>query len=441
MVTTHDQRRNMSRHVSLSISFLVYCLCCSLFDCRIINPAIGIQSESKIYLAQIKELDYTLDSVYQIYHHTDHVYQLMSLAADHDNQRIYFCSATTIYTLDVRPGAIAVPTFPVDDVPCQSNLIYVAQDSTLTWTYRRSVVQIDLTSLSREYLWNSTSMVLDMTYNGTLDDDTVVVYASITFTDRQSSVTYCRSDRRQRLVPFQKCHFIDSGYDEVTALAVQDNLLYVADRLQQRIYVLTLLSSDFVIKKVPLPLNTSTVADICSMIIYGNYLIWLTNSGHIRSVSLIDYQVRNIFWFDEPLHTLRLVSFVQWPNQTTTTYRPITTTTETTRTSKHSTSSIASITSSLTTRRTSSSLTSTTTTTTTEQHQTSTIHIDSNPWKATAYVTSIILGFALFICAAMITCVLLNYRLGKALPNSFINIFHILRNRTTVDGVLTLSMD
>ncbi|CAF4858764.1 unnamed protein product, partial [Rotaria socialis] len=53
-----------------------------------------------------------------------------------------------------------------------------------------------------------------------------------------------------------------------------------------------------------------------------------------------------------------------------------------------------------------------------------------SPWKATTYLTSIILGIALFLCAAMITCVLLNYRLGRVVPHSFTNIFHVLRHRT-----------
>jgi hypothetical protein len=121
------------------------------------------------------------------------------------------------------------------------------------------------------------------------------------------------------------------------------------------------------------------------MFIYNHYLIWLTTNGYVRIVSLRTYEVRNLFSFDEQLRTIRLVSFSQWLNPNL--------------------------------------LTST------SEYRDTTIR-DTNPWKITAYITSSLLGFALFLCAIMITCVLLNYRIGRTVPSSFTNIFHILRNRT-----------
>jgi hypothetical protein len=381
-------------------------------NCRITNPAIGILTQSKIYLAQINEFNYTNDDLHLIYHHNDHVYPLESFASNNALHRIYICSPSTIYTLDLRVGAHIVPLSPIDDTPCRSSLTYLSGQATLVWALRHAVIQLNFQDMSKERIWNSTSSILDMIYNHTIDDDNIVFYLSISIVDQQSSVLHCRADRRFRIFPFQSCLFIDSGYREVSALAIEDNRLYVADRIQQKIYVLTLSPSSFILTKGVLPLNTSTVADIASMFIYDHNLVWLTTSGHVRIVSLVTYEVRNLFWFDEQLRTIRLVSFSQWPNRTTTTI-----TTKTTRQSS-------------TTYSTSTEVTATSSTSPSEQIDTTTIDDDNNsPWKATTYVTAVFLGIALFLCAAMITCVLLNYRLGRVVPHSFTNIFHILRNR------------
>ncbi|UJR15760.1 hypothetical protein I4U23_002695 [Adineta vaga] len=406
----------------------VFCIFIILFsqsiDCHITNAAIGILTESHIYLAQIKELNYTNDDLQLIYHHTDAVYPLQSLTANHFINRIYVCSPSTIYSLDLHVGSHIVPLMPIDDTPCRSSLTYLSGEATLLWAVRRGIIQMNFNEMSRESLWNSTTPILDMIFNETIDDNIIDLYLSIAISSQQSAILHCRADRRFRLLPFQSCLFIDSVYNEITSLAMSNNRLYAADRTQQKIYVLTLSPNGIVLTKDVLPLNTSTVADIQSMFIYDDNLIWLTTSGHVRLVSLITYKVRNLFWLDEQLRTIRLVSFAQWPNRTTTT----TTTTTTKRTS----------TTHLTTITTTKSHT-TSSTSPGEQIDSTTIYTDvnSSPWKATTYVTSIILGIALFLCAAMITCVLLNYRLGRVVPHSFTNIFHILRNRTTVTSSTT----
>jgi hypothetical protein len=361
------------------------------FNCLITNPAIGILTESNIYLAQIIDFNYTNDNFYLIYHHNDPVYSLQSFTSNNFLHQIYICSPSTIYTLDLRIGSNIIPLSPIDDTPCRSSLTYLTNETTLFWALRHSIIQLDFQQMSKEYLWNSTSLILDMIYNDTIVDNYINFYLSIQNSDHQSSILHCRKNHSIRLFPYQSCRFIDNGYHEISALAIDKNLLYIADRLEQKIYVLTLSFNGSILTKEILPLNTSTIADIRSMFIYHQNLIWLTTSGHVRIVSLTTYKVRNIFYFDEQLQTIRLVSFSQWPNQTTTT----------TTTLVSSTSANKQI-----------------------------DRIDNNPWKTTAYVTSIILGLALFLCATMITFVLLNYRFGRITSNSFINVFHILRNRT-----------
>lgn len=364
------------------------------FNCLITNPSIGILTESNIYLAQITELNSTLDQHYLLYHHNDPVYPLQSFTSDNFLHQIYICSPSTIYTLDLQIGSKIIPLIPIDDTPCRSSLIYLPNETKLLWTLRHSILQLNFQQMSKEYLWNSTSLIIDMIYNDTINENFLEFYLSIQNTNHRSSILYCRISR---IFSFQSCIFIDHDYHEISSLAINKNLLYVADRLAKKIYVLTLLNHSILTKTI-LPLNTSTIADIQSMIIYNEYLIWLTTSGHIRIVSLVTYEVRNILWFDEQLKTIQLVSFSQWP-------KPIATTTKIISTSSSS-----------------SSLSSSSS----EQIDT----IDNNPWKITAYVTSIISGLALFLCAAMLTCVLLNYRAGRTVPNSFTNIFHILRNRS-----------
>jgi len=359
-------------------------------NCLIINPAIGILTESNIYLAKIIEFNYTNDNFYLIYHHNDPVYSLQSFTSNHFLHQIYICSPSTIYNLDLRIGSNIIPLLPIDNTPCRSSLIYLSNETTLLWALRHSIIQFDFQQMSKEYLWNSTSLILDMIYNDTIVDNYIHFYLSIQNSDQQSSILHCRTNHSIRIFPYQSCRFIDNGYHEISSLAIDKNLLYIADRIEQKIYVLTLSSNGSILTKRILPLNTSTIADIRSMIIYHQNLIWLTTSGHVRIVSLTTYKVRNIFYFDEQLRTIRLVSFSQWPNQTTTT-------------------------------------TMISSTSTNEQIDRKN---DNNPWKTTAYVTSIILGLALFLCAIMITFVLLNYRFGRTIPNSFTNIFHILRNRT-----------
>ncbi|CAF1064017.1 unnamed protein product [Adineta steineri] len=394
---------------------------------RIINYlAIGILTESKIYLAKIKEFDYTHDDLHLIYRHHDPVYPLQTFAPNNIIHRLYICSPSTIYTLDLQVGSHIVPFLPVDDTPCRANLVYLSGQTTLLWTLRHTVMLFDFNEMFKERLWNSTSPILNMIYNDTdIDNNAMNFYLSVSVADQQSVVVHCRTDRRSRIVPFQSCLFIDSGYHEVSTLAYDENRLYVADRIAQKIYVLALLPSGFVLSKNILPLNTSIVADIQSMFVYDYNLVWLTTSGHVRIVSLITYEVRTIFWFDEELKAIHLVSFGQWPNRTTTSTTTTTTTITTTITTTTTTTTQSTTTYSISTEK------STIITTSPSEHiDTSTIDNVHSPWKATTFVTSIILGIALFLCAAMVTCVLLNYRLGRVVPSSFTNVLHFLRNRT-----------
>lgn len=368
------------------------------FYCLIPNSGIGILTESNLYLAQIIEFNSTIDESHLIYHHNDPVYSLQSFTVNNLLHQVYICSPSTIYTLDLRSGSHIVPLLPIDDTPCRSSLTYLPSETILLWALRHAIIQLDFSQMSKEFLWNSTSSIINVIYNETMENNTINFYLSIKTSDQQSSILHCRSNRHSRIFPYQSCHFIDNNYHEISSLAIDNNLLYVADRIERRIYVLTLSSDSLVSSKTILPLNTSTIADIQSMFIYNHYLIWLTTSGHVRIVSLKTYQVRNLFWFDEQLRTIRIVSISQWSNQTSTSKTTISTTTPSSK--------------------------DTTTTTI----------IDQNPWKITTYITSILLGLALFLCAALITCVLLNYRLGRTIPHSFTNIFHILHRRTLANS-------
>ncbi|CAF2371994.1 unnamed protein product [Rotaria sp. Silwood2] len=393
--------------------------------CLIRNPAIAILTESNIYIAQISEFNYTNDNFYLIYHHNDSVYNLQSLTSNNFINRIYVCSPSTIYRLDLRIGSTIVPFSPVDDTPCQSSLTYLSGKATLVWALRHAIIQLDFQDMSKEYLWNSTSTINDIIYNSSIIDDNNEFYLSVTRTDHEVAILKCRINNNYRILSFQTCLFIDNGYQDISALAIDGNHLYFADRIEHKIYILTLLPNGFIESKDILPLDTNIIADIQSMFIYNNYLIWLTISGHVRIVSLFTYEVRNIFWFDEQLRSIRLVSFAQWPNHTTT----ITTTrTTTTATATKITTTIKPS----TTTYYSTSITTTSKSANETMNTTITNNYNNSPWKATAYITSIILGIALFLCAALITCVLLNYRLGRVVPHSFTNIFHILRNRTAV---------
>jgi len=367
------------------------------FNCFIINPAIGILTESNIYLAQIIEFNYTNDNFHLIYHHNDPIYSLQSFTSNHFLHKIYICSPSTIYSLDLRIESKILSLSPIDDTPCRSSLIYLTNETKLFWVLRHEIIQLDFQQMSKEFLWNSTSIILDMIYNHTIDENYLNFYLSIQNIDHQSSILYCRTNHHSNISSYQSCRLIDNGFHEISTLAIDKNLLYLADRIEHKIYVLTLSSNNSILTKTILPLNTSIIADIKSMFIYNYHLIWLTISGHVRIVSLKTYQVRNIFWFDEQLRTIRLVSFSQWPNQTTTT--------TTIRSSTRKSSSTEQI---------------------------------ANPWKTTSYITSIILGLTLFLCAIMTTYVLLNYHPERIVPNSFTNVFHILHNRTETTDELSI---
>ena len=378
-------------------------------NCFISNAAIGVLSESNLYLAKIKELNYTNDDFYLIYHHKDSPYHLQSFTSNNFIQRSYICSPSTVYELDLQPGSVIKPFVPVDDTPCLSSLTYLPKEN-LIWASFHSIVRLDVQKIFKDIIWNSSLTIIDMIYNDTNDNGKNDFYLSVKVTDDKSAVLHCRTHRDFGTHLFQPCVFIDDDYQQASALAVDHSRLYVADQFYHRIYALNLLPNDLVLTKDILPINTSTVADIRSMFIHDNNLIWLTSSGHVRIVSLITYEVRTIFWFEEQLRTIRLVSYIDWPSRTTS--------------------------------KTSTTRTITTSKSASEPMDTTTIHDNNNStWKATAYITSIILGVALFLCAAMITCILLNYRIGRIVPHSFTNIFHILRNRTVTTPTTPISDD
>ncbi|CAF4415394.1 unnamed protein product, partial [Adineta steineri] len=120
---------------------------------RILNPAIGILTESKIYLAKIKELGYTHDDLHLIYHHHDPVYPLQTFAPNNIIHRLYICSPSTIYTLDLQVGSHIVPFLPIDDTPCRANLVYLSGQTTLLWTLRHTVMLFDYNEMFKERLW------------------------------------------------------------------------------------------------------------------------------------------------------------------------------------------------------------------------------------------------------------------------------------------------
>lgn len=397
------------------VSYLLYFI--QHVNCLIQNPGIGILADTNIYIARIKEFDSSYDEKYLIYRHNDPVYHLRSFTANNLFNTIYVCTPSTIYSLDLRLGSPLLPLLPIDDTPCRSSLTYLPDKGTLFWALFHSVIKFDFDTFSKEYIWNSTFTITDITYNDTTNYN---FYISIRLADHESSILRCKSNGRSRFSSIQSCSFLDNGYREISALTIDNNILYVADRIAQKIYALTLLPSGAILSKDVLPLNTSTVADIQSMFIYNNYLVWLTRNGHVRLVSLVTFETRNLFWLDDPLQTIRLVSPVQWPNRTTT---------STTSTTTHK----------ITTTKTDT--TSKTTTETTESTTKANDDDNYNPWKATTYVTSVVLGVALFLCGAMITCILLNYRLGNTVPHSFVNIFHILRRRTTTTHSTSILAD
>lgn len=380
---------------------IIFLILFQTYHCLIPNPTIGILTESNIYLAQILEFNSTIDQYYLFYHHNDPVYSLQSFTFDDFLQEIYICTPTTIYTLDLRIGSKLNPLLPIDDTPCRTSLIYLSNEKKLLWALRHSIIHLDFQKMFKTYLWNTTSLITNIIYNHTYNENYIEFYLSIQISNHRSSILYCRLNRTSTIFTFQTCFFIDHDYYDISSLIIHKNFLYIADRLIKKIYALTIVNNSLR-TKIILPLNTSTIADIQSMLIYQEYLIWLTTSGHIRMVSLNTYQVRNLFWFDEQLTALKLVSFSQWP-------QPKTTTTTSTTTMNTSTTSVSTQINSL----------------------------DNNSWKITAYVTSILSGLTLFLCAAMTTCALLNYRAGRTVPNSFTNIFHILRNRTETIATIT----
>jgi len=386
-----NQKINMKYHILFAILL-------QSVNCFISNAAIGILTKSNVYLAEILEFNSTNDYFHLIYHHSDPIYPLQSFTANHLLHRIYICSPNTIYYIDLTSDFRIHPLAPVDDTPCRTGLTYIPSRTVLLWALRNQIIQLDFPYLNKDFLWNTSSTIVQIISNETIEHNYIHFYVSF-----QQSILHCQATYEfSRINPFQSCTYLDSNYHEISTLAIDNNLLYVADRLQHRIYVLTISSDYTLINRRLLPLNTSTIADIQSMFIYDHYLVWLTTSGHIRIVSLITYEVRNVFWFDEELRSIHLVSFSQLPNQTTTERSS----TLTSRSSNFSTSASEQI------------------------ATTSTTSNSSNPWKTTTYITSITLGIALFISAGLISCVLLNHRLRNVVPHSFTNIFHILHHRT-----------
>ena len=376
---------NRSIFVLLLLGYLSSCLA---------NPTLGILTDWNLYFARIIELNASNDHFELFYHHNDPVYSLQSFTSNNRLQRMTLCSASTIYTLDIRFGSEIVPWLSIDDTPCRSSLMYLFNESVLLWNWRHKIVRMDLLEMRKTIFWNSTSIIGHVISNESIENNWIDFYLSIESATNQSSILHCRLDRHTKSTVYQTaCLFLDHGYRHISTLAVDNNRLYVADRTEKQIYALTLSLNNVLLTKTILPLNTSTIADIQSMLIVDQYLIWLTTSGHIRLVSLRTNHVRNLFWFNEPLQTIGLVmTFTPWPSRT--------------------------------------SISQTTTVTTSSSNVSTRIlpNIDDKPWKITAYVTSIILGFALFLSAILMTCLVLHYRLARIDPARLTNPFNILQS-------------
>ena len=376
-------------------------------------PTIAILSQSNLYFGQIKEFNSTNDRLHIYYHHEDPIYQLQSLISDENNQELYFCSTNIVYKFDPSSSTFPIALIPIDTTPCRSGLTYVADERILLWIHTRSLIQLDLLQMKKSYRWNSTSKLIQLIYNQTIDESQIF-YLSISDNDDQSSIFRCQSDRFEGDDPFKNCFFLDTHYGEVSTMAISKNFLYVADRIQQRFFVLTVSDNGYVEDKHQLPLNSSVVADVQSMFIYENHLIWLTISGHVRIVSLSNFQYRTLFWIDETLKGIQMITMNQWSNETTSTVTPP----ETNRTSTRNSPS------------------------TSEPKERTTMQNSSDSWKITTYITSILLGVVFFVCAALITCMRLNYRSAHIVPHSFTNVLHIFRRRVTAsDRSLTISME
>ena len=268
--TTHDQKKMICkvyhRTLFLFIIFLSQNICC-LSE----NPGIGILTESNVYIAQINEFNYTNDELYLIYHHNDPIYPLQSLTPNELVRRVYVCSPSTIYLLDLRLGFDnIIPLFPVDDTPCRSSLVYLSNETTLIWASHRSAFRLNLQQMLKEFLWNSTFTITDMIHNSTIDEERHTFYFGLQKRNREAIIAHCLTNRHLQMLPSQSCRFIDSGYREVSSLAIDRNRLYVADRIQHIIYALNLSPNGMVLSKELLPLNTSVIADIRSMFIYNN---------------------------------------------------------------------------------------------------------------------------------------------------------------------------
>lgn len=360
--------------------FILYILRQS--TCVLANPTIGILSESNVYFVRIIELNSSDDQMVLFYHHHDPVYSLQSFTFNNLLPRMTLCSSRTIYTMDFQSRSSIVPWLPVDDTPCRFNLMYLFNETVLIWSSRHEIIRMDLVNMTKIILWNSTSVIGTIAYEESNDENSVDLYISI----ESSSILRCRFHRI--LSPYETCLFLDYGYRQISTLVVDNSHLYVGDRRDKKISVLSLSSTNISLTKTILPLNTSTIADIQSMFIINQSLIWLTTSGHVRIYSLKSNQQRNVFWFDESLRDIRLSKISPcWPNRSSTT-----------------------IVSSTFRDR----------------------YLEYNPWKMTAYVISIILAFVLFLSAILMTCLVLNYRFVRSDLNHSTNLSNPLHERTIV---------
>ena len=377
------------KHPSIYILYIL-----SQFYCFLADSTIGILTESNVYLARMMELNSSHDEMVLFYHHIDPVYSLKSFTFNNRLQRVTLCSPNTIYNLDLQFGSQIVPWLSIDDTPCRRNLMYLFNETVLIWSSRHEIIRMDLLQMTKMILWNSTSIIGDIVYEDSMDQNSIDMYISIEISNNESSILHCRFNHQSRMISaYQTCLFLDYGYRQISTLAVDNHHLYVGDCKDKKIYILSLSSNNSSLTKTILPLNTSTIADIQSMMIDNQSLIWLTTSGHVRIFSLKTNQVRNVFWFDESLREIGLVKSSLDQSSTS----------KTTIVSSSSSERI---------------------------NSTRVINLEYNPWKIAAYVTSIILAFALFLSAILMTCLVLNYPLVRNNLIHTINLSNPLYERT-----------
>ncbi|CAF0767788.1 unnamed protein product [Didymodactylos carnosus] len=374
------------------------------------RPVLALASDTSIHLAQIIELNHDFDEIKRIYQQNKSIYKFNSLTSNIETESIYVCTQTTIYILnyDQQSKWLLTPLIPVDDTPCLSSLYY-AQTSwnTLIWSYRHAVIEYQLSELVKHRLWNTTYFINYFIYNET-EDGSIYLSVSAAATEKTSYIIRCKYTFSLWL---SSCIIMDSGYSDICSMFISDSQLYLADRIQKQIYQLTIING-IVKRKHTLSLNSSQVADIHSLIAYKHYVIWLTLSGHVRLYSFKTNLTRTLFWINEDLYTLQLIPFGSW-NQTSTTTIHSSSTTMLTHTSIKTT---------MTSSRN--------------------ILLNTNPWKTTSYITTILMSVALFLCASMITYMMITYKYSQRIP-SFTNILHVLRRRRENErnNLFTVSMN